>query len=305
MMNEYINSLEENIMESTKNIDDIIKDLKKIKGNLLSVGTGGSRVVAEYASSVLSKKNYLLTKTIDPRDLEYIDKSLYEELFISSYSGSNYGVKKSLDNNLNKYLLTNRKTNISDEKILHYEMPKEHSFISLNATLVPMAILLKYYLEGDFENTIKDVFASVDPKASLSITGEYINIFSGIETNTASSFIESTLTESGIAVPLIHEKYSYCHGRTTINKGSIASTIYLGYKGTDLDISIREVLENQNSNLYILEDKFIDNIVNDFYQTLQCIYLLKNVAESQDIDLSTIDYDKSAVKKLYYFKGSM
>ena len=35
MMNEYINSLEENIMESTKNIDDIIKDLKKIKGNLL------------------------------------------------------------------------------------------------------------------------------------------------------------------------------------------------------------------------------------------------------------------------------
>lgn len=304
-MNEYINSLEENIMESTKNIDDIIASLKGIKGNLLSVGTGGSRVVAEYASKVLSKKNKLLAKTIDPRDLEYIDKSLFKTIFISSYSGSNYGVKNSLENDLDKYLLTNRKTSISDEKILHYEMPKEHSFISLSATIVPMAILLKYYLDVDFAKTIKNIFSSIDEGVLLPFNGEYINIFSGVDTCASESFIESTLTESGIAVPLIHEKYSYCHGRTTINKDKTHSAIYIGYKGTDLDIALKEVLEEQMDNLCILEDKYNDNIINDFYLTIQSIYLLRNIAESKNIDLSEIDYDKSAVKKLYYFQGSM
>lgn len=304
-MNEYINSLEENIMESTKNIDDIIKELKEIKGNLLSVGTGGSRVVAEYASSVLSKKNHIIAKSIDPRDLEHIDKSLYEKIFISSHTGSNYGVKKSLENDLEKYLLTTRKTSISDEKILHYEMPYEHSFISLNATLIPMAILLKYYLDNEFDKTIKNIFANIDEQASITLNGEYLNIFSGIDTRTSETFIESTLTEAGIAIPLIHEKYSYCHGRTTINKDKKSSAIYLGDKDTDLDCALKDVLENQMNDLYILKDKYADEIVNDFYLTLQSVYLLRNIAESKNIDLSTIDYDKYAVKKLYYFKGSM
>lgn len=304
-MNEYINSLEENIMESTKNIDDIIKELKEIKGNLLSVGSGGSRVVAEYASEVLSKKNKLLVKTIDPRDLEYIDKDLFDSIFISSYSGSNYGVKRSLENDLQKYLLTNRKTSINDEKVLHYDMLKEHSFISLNATVVPMAILLKYYLENDFDETIKNVFEHIDKEAFLTFNRDFLNIFSGIDTCACASFIDSTLTESGIAVPLIHEKYSYCHGRTTINKNKDASAIYLGDKNTDLDIALKEVLEEQMSSLYVLEDQFNDSVINDFYLTIQSIYLLKNIAESKGVDLSSIDYDKSAVKKLYYFKGSM
>lgn len=304
-MNEYINSLEENIINSTKNIDLIINDLKEIKGNLLSVGTGGSRVVAEYASSVLAKKNHLIAKSIDPRDLEYIDKDLYENIFISSYSGSNYGVKKSLDNNLNKYLLTNRKTSISNEKILHYEMPNEHSFISLNATIVPMAILLKYYLDNNFDETLKSIFAHVDKDAIVNLSGEYINIFSGIDTKASASFLESTLTESGISSPLIHEKYSYCHGRTTINKDKTHQAIYLGDRNTELDCALKEALVIQMSDYFILESKYDDSIVNDFYQTIQSLYLLRNIAQEKNIDLSTIDYDKEVVKKLYYFKGSM
>lgn len=304
-MNEYINSLEENIINSTKNIDLIINDLKEIKGNLLSVGTGGSRVVAEYASSVLAKKNHLVAKSVDPRDLEYIDKSLYENIFISSYSGSNYGVKKSLDNNLNKYLLTNRKTNISNEKILHYEMPKEHSFISLNATIVPMAILLKYYLENNFDETLKSIFANVDKDAIVNLSGEYINIFSGIDTPATAAFLESTLTEAGISSPLIHEKYSYCHGRTTINKDKTHQAIYLGDQNTELDRALKEALAIQMSDYFILESMYDDSIVNDFYQTIQSLYLLRNIAQEKNIDLSTIDYDKEVVKKLYYFQGSM
>lgn len=304
-MFEYINSLEENIMESTKNIDAIVENLKEIKGNLLSVGTGGSRVVAEYASSVLAKKNHIIAKSIEPRDFKYIDKSLYEKVLISSYHGSNYGVRVALENNLDKYLLTTRENSISDEKILHYEMPDEHSFISLNATLVPMAILLKYYLDKDFDETVKNIFASIDEDALVSLNANYLNIFSGIDTRTSEFFLESTLTESGIAIPLIHEKYTYCHGRSTINKDNNSSAIYLGDKDTDLDRALKEVLESNMEDLYILKDKYGDAIINDFYLTLQSVYLLRNLAHEKGIDLSKIDYDKSAVKKLYYFKGTM
>ncbi len=111
-MNKYIDSLEENIYKSTKNIDDLVEILKNIKGNLISTGTGGSRIVAEFVSSVLAKKNHILTITVDPRDLNYLDKSFYDNLFISSYNGKNFGVKKSLDNDLHQYLLTNRITKI-------------------------------------------------------------------------------------------------------------------------------------------------------------------------------------------------
>lgn len=304
-MNEYINSLEENIINSTRNTDLIIETLQGIKGNTLSVGSGGSRVVAEYASLILSKKNQLLAKAIDPRDLEYLDLNLYDNIFISSYSGSNFGVRNSLKNELNKYVLTNREEPISDEKIIHYDMEHEHSFISINATLVPMAILLKYYLEEYFDEVIKEVFNNIDKELFMELTQEYVNIFSGVDTLASESFIESTLTESGISVPLIHEKYSYCHGRTTINKDKQANTIYLGNRDTDLDRALIDAIKLQCSNICILDSKYSDNIVNDFYLTLQSLYLLRNIALSKDIDLSKIAYDQEVVKKLYYFKGSM
>lgn len=304
-MDENIKKIKENILASTKNIEGIVEGLKNIKGNTIIIGTGGSRVVAEFASSVLTAKNHIITKVVDSRDLKYLDLSLYENIFIASYSGSNFGVKSCFDNNLNKYLLTHRVTKIDDEVLLSYEMESEHSFISLNSSVIPMAILLKYYFGDNFDILIEEIFNKVNKEAFININGEFINIFSGVDTLASAAFLETTFAEAGLSAPLMHEKYSYCHGRSTINKGHKHQAIYLGNNNRDLDSALQEVLEIQMTDYLILDNLFDDPIVNDFYLTIACIYLLRNIAASRGIDLSDIKYDKEAVKRLYYFKGSM
>lgn len=302
---DYLESIYDNIISSTKNVEGIINTLNSIKGNVISVGSGGSKVVAEYASLVISSKNSLLATSVDPRDLNYLDQRNYENIFISSYSGSNFGVKHAINSELNKYLLTTRKTKIKDETILHYEMECEHSFISIEATIIPMAILLKYYVGEDFKKIIDSIFDCLDKDLNLSGINNYINIFSGIDSKVSETFLETSLTESGIAVTLIHEKYSYCHGRSTINKHHDGTAIFLSYNGSDLDQKLIKVMDLQMPNNCILKRVFEDPVINEFYLTLQCICLLKNIANSMKIDLRNIKYDKEAVRNLYYFKGSM
>ena len=304
-MDENIGKLKENIFISTKDMDDIMNSLKNINGNTIIVGTGGSRAVAEFASSVLEKKNHIITKVIDVRDLYYMDLSLYENIFIASYSGSNFGVKYCFNNNLKKYLLTHRVTKVEDEELLSYEMEPEKSFISLNSTIVPMACLLKYYLEDKFDILIEEMFNNVDQDLYMELGSDYVNIFEGIDTVATNDFIASTLAESGLSSPVMHEKYNYCHGRSTMNKNHDHTAIYIGYNNSELDQAIKEVLDIQMSNYLILEQKYEDNVTNDFYLTLQSLYLLRNIAISKNVDLSVIKYDKEAVKRLYHFKGSM
>ena len=59
-------------------------------------------------------------------------------------------------------------------------------------------------------------------------------IFSGIDTKTTSTYLESTMAEAGLGLPIVHDKYGYCHGRSTlsINYNNIA--IYLN-RDTELD----------------------------------------------------------------------
>lgn len=297
--------LKKEILNSTKDIEKIKYSLKELKGNTISIGTGGSRVVAEFASKVLERKNNIIAKVIDVSDLYNSSLQLYDNIFISSYSGSNYGVKTSFIENKNIYLLSNRKTNIANENLLHYDMPKESSFISLTATIIPMSILLSYYLDDKFVIILDKIFESIDEELNLKINSNFLNIFSGSNTSSSEEFLESTLTESGLLIPLIHNKYSYCHGRSTINKDHQGYSIYLGYKGSDLDKALTCVLSSTMQDNLILKDTFKDDIVNDFYLTLQCIYLVENIASYRKINLSSVKYDKEAVRNLYYFKGSM
>lgn len=42
-------------------------------------------------------------------------------------------------------------------------------------------------------------------------------IFSGYETSTSSKYLEPTMLLSGIGIPIVHDKYTYCHGRSTLS----------------------------------------------------------------------------------------
>lgn len=309
-MLEDIKNLYDDIIYATKDNRKITEKLKSIKGDLICVGAGGSKVVAKYAEKVLAKKNKLIAVTLDAHSLRHFNMELYDNVFIVSHSGTNFGVKASLDNNLNKYLLSTRKTGLKNVTLLNYTVIKRPSFISLSATLIPMAILLKYYLGNKFIKTLDKVFREAKKFRQMkdleNIKDDVnYNIFTGIDSETASFFLESTFIEAGLNVPIINYKYDYCHGRSTINKKHANAAIYLGYDGTDLDCTLKRVLKKTMKDVIILKKISKDDIINDFYFTLISIYLVAFMAEKKNISLKNIDYDRCAVHELYYFKGSM
>ncbi len=48
-----------------------------------------------------------------------------------------------------------------------------------------------------------------------------------------------------------------------------------------------------------------EKVINNYNLTLKSMYLLKQIAEQKNIDLSKIDYDKDITKKLYRYNGRM
>lgn len=300
-----LEELKKIIISSTSNIDYIINELEEIKENTIIVASGGSMVVACFLKNILENKNNIIAEVVDPRDLHYKNLNKFSNIFIISYSGSNFGVKASFIKNKKIYLLSSRKSKIENEVLLHYELENNNSFISLETTTVPLSILLKYYLKEKFAIILNEVFDYIDAKMFLDISGEFLNIFSGNDTIAAEEFLTSTLTEANLTIPLVHKKYSYCHGRSTVNINHSSSAIYLGYNDTDLDKKLVEVLKLSCINNLVINSKFNDRIVNDYYFCLQCMILLINIATSKKINLRKIKYDREAVSRLYHFKGSM
>lgn len=300
-MEKIIEFLYEDILYSIKNSDVTFKD---VKGSTIFIGSGGSKVVASFVANVLEEKNKIITKVVDARDINYIDLSIYDNLFLVSTSGSNYGIKNACEKNINKYLFTTRKTKISDESLLTYEMIKRKSFIALSDTIIPMAIALKYYLGECFDETLKDIFIKLDKYINLNVN-DFVNIFTGIDTLSAGVFLESTLTEAGIVPSIINYKYDYCHGRSTLNKNNNSSAILLVNKENEFDKVLTSVIKDTIKDYVVIKGISDEKIVNEFFLTLQSLYLTYNVARNLDIDLANIDYDPRAVKRLYYYKGEM
>ena len=133
--------------------------------------------------------------------------------------------------------------------------------------------------------------------------GNIYEILSGYETSTATEFIESTLVESGIGIPIVHDKYDFCHGRTTLGYKNNTNLIFFDCNN-QLDILYRKELNNYYDNIISLNKKFNDEIINDYYLTYISMLLCKEIACRQDKDLSNVDYSP-LVKKLYYFKDEM
>ena len=178
-------------------------------------------------------------------------------------------------------------------------LPKEKSFISLAATLTPMAILLDYYLDGDWENLYDSLYSY---KFDIDNSNTY-EIMSGYDTSSASKFLESTMVESGIAVPVVHDKYSFCHGRSTLGYRFDNSLIYFNRRNK-LDQTLLEELKDHYQQIIILDGNYSDYVVDDFNLTVKSMYLAKAIAEAKGCDLSGVEYSP-IVKKLYKYNDKM
>ena len=288
LINRVLESLNKTDLEYIRQV------LGTIKGNTLVSGVGGSSVVSTYASKILSKKNGIITTNVEPRDINYMNISNYLNILSCSYSGNNYGVEVSFNNSLMHYLLS---SNYREDCVnIIYDADKEDSFISLSSTLIPMSILLSYYLDNDISIIEEILTSKLTNYIKLSNIYE---IFTGYETSSASKYLESTLTESGIAIAILHDKYDYCHGRSTIARDN--NTIRILFNS---DTELDNILINELNNIYVLDKKYKDDIINDYYLTYICMLLTKEIASRKNRDLSRVDY-LPIVKKLYRFKGEM
>lgn len=306
-MNYNFNLLKERILDTLKSTN-LNKQLKKIKGPTICIGSGGSKVVATFASSILNAKNNCSTKIMDPRDVLYENLTGYKNIFMCSYSGNNHGVNILSNLKIKKYLLTykeDKKENFLNLNCLS-SLPKEKSFISLAATLMPMSILLSYYLNQDITNLINEMFDKITSlNHNIENTNLPFDIIEGNDTITPSIYLDSTFTEAGLESITRHSKYDFCHGRSTLAYTQKRNLIYLISNQNELDELLLNNLQTRYSSIAILKSEYKDNIINNFYLTLQSLYLTKYIAESKKIDLSIVNYDKELCKKLYKYDGAM
>ena len=299
-MQENFDILKDRVLDtlSKTNLEETREILSRIKTPTIVTGVGGSKVVAVFTSKILATKNHIISTCFEPRDMMYNPLSGYNNILSCSYSGTNYGVQVSFQNELNKYLLSSTKVEGVTNITYNTSLPKEKSFISLAATLIPMTIMLDYYLEGNIP--IPELFNQESP---LVEPNNVYEIISGIETSTAHTYLESTLVESSLSIPLIHDKYSFCHGRSTTSYHNNHSLIYFD-KDTELDRLLLEELQTYYKKITILKSKYTDQIIDDYYLTIKSMLLTKYLAEQNSKDLSKVEY-APIVKKIYKYSGQM
>lgn len=300
-MKENFDKLNQRVIDSLNNTDleRINYKLSNIKTPTLVSGVGGSNTVSEYASKILSQKNHIITRNTEPRDFNYMDITPYKNVLACSYSGNNYGVDLAFLNNLKHYLLASKENEKEGIINLTYSFnDRENSFISLGATLVPCSIMLNYYLDNDKERII-NMLNSFD--FNFDVNCDAYEIFSGYETSTASNYLESTLMEAGLGLPIVHDKYSYCHGRSTISTVSNNNVIYFNLN-TELDKLLIDELPKYYKEIIVLDAE--PNLVSEYSLLIKCMYLTKYIAEQKQKDLSDVDYNP-IVKKLYKYKGKI
>lgn len=295
--------LKERVLDSLERTDlEFIRhELSKLNEPTIFSGVGGSSVVSEFGSKVINNKNGIITINSEPRDFLYRSNS-FRNVVACSYSGNNYGVELSFLKELKRYLLSNNLFDDKDVTYLKYNttIDKEKSFISLGASLMPASILMDYYLEGKNEimlDCIKEKTFDFDLESDI------YEIFSGYDTSTSSKYLESTMAESGIGIPIVHDKYSYCHGRSTLSINYDDMAIFYN-RNTELDKMMLEELKKYYSKIITIDSKFENQILDDYQMLIQSMYLTKYIAEKKYKDLSRVEYSP-IVKKLYKYNGNI
>ena len=301
-MHDNFKLLEERVIDTLckTDLERIREELKKIHGPVICTGVGGSSVVSEFASKVLNQKNGLVTDSLEMRDMNYKKLDGYSSVLACSYSGNNYGVETAFRNGLDKYLLSTGSIDGVCNLVYESGYHKEDSFISLAATLMPMSVMLAYYLDGDLNKVYEILNRCREYNFSPDKTYE---IMSGYESSSAAKYLESTMTESGIGIPIVHDKYSYCHGRSTMSHHNDHSLIMFN-SGNELDKLLLEILGEYYKNIIRIDGKYDDSVLDDFYYTYQAMLLSYDMACSSDKDLSRVKYSPTT-KVLYKYKGQM
>lgn len=327
--------LEERIMQVNdpclgkyNDIREMLYELTIDNKPTLIMATGGSKVIAYYLQLIIERLGLtgIICEVIEPRDYFYkANRDIFSNLIVISASGNTNGISEALlDFKGNKYLITEnvKESNYQVVSWSNELYDREKSFISLATSLGPISLLLDSTTSLNLElgsNEIKRINDKI--KELLSRSKEKINklnvdfkdtsliqIMSGYETKTSASVLESNLIEVGLAAPVIHDKGSYCHGRSNLLfQYPNSKLIYLSHGLKELDSLLIESINSEYSNISVFDTNDLsDNIFwKEYYLILQMYFLSKKIAEDKNIDLTQPEYNPTLVKKLYKFKGEM
>ncbi len=298
--NEHIDS------ERNYEVLDTINDVS------VNIGSGGSYPPAIYSSKVLTAKG-LPSFATTPRETLYNVKGV-KNLIAYSWGGRNYAVRRAMIEFENPIIAhaSEEKKFFPEIRFYYDGMDKEHSFISEADTLIPMGELLKYYLHSKginekeyLDNVIKETFNNTI--LNYDVDSHIFEIMTGDDTNTAAHILESTMSESGIGIPILHEKYDYCHGRSvtsSTNRGE-HTLIYLLNKEKELDRLLLELIPHNYKNVIILKSNTDERIVGEYILSLKAVLLCNYISKIKSMSLSQVEYDPSVVKKLYRYEGEL
>lgn len=303
-MNTNFELLGNRVIDSLNNtdIDSNNKILKSIDKPTIVSGVGGSSVVSEFVSKVLSDKNNIITENREPRDCKYKKLTGYSNIIACSYSGNNLGVDLSFDNELKHYLLSNNSREDCTNITYKTTIDKEKSFISLAATLIPISNILTYYLDGDKDRVI-DIINNYYSKFNFNTDCNAYEIFTGSDTSTVSKYLESTLVESGIGIPIVHDKYSFCHGRSTIGLEYNNNCIFIN-TNTKLDKLLLDNIKDHYNEIIIIDSDYKDKYEREFDMLIKSMYLTKYIAKAKNKDLTNVEY-ADFNKNLYKYNGEV
>lgn len=294
----------------------------------LIMATGGSKVIAYYLQLIIERLGLtgIICEVVEPRDYFYkANRDMFSNLIAISASGNTNGINEALlDFKGNKYLITKNK------KESNYQMvswgnelyDREKSFISLATSLGPISLLLDSTTSLSLElgpgeikkinDRIKELLLRSEEKINkLNVDFKDISlvqIMSGYETKTSASVLESNLTEVGLSAPVIHDKGSYCHGRSNLLfQYPDSSIIYLTHELKELDKLLINSINSEYSNVSIFDTNDLNENIfwKEYYLILQMYFLSKKIADDKNIDLTQPEYNPTLVKRLYKFKGDM
>ena len=286
-----------NTLAST-DLEYIRYKLSELNEPTLVSGVGGSSVISDFASYILNLKNNIITRSVQPRDFNYLNLNGYKNVLVCSYTGNNYGVDLAFKNNLKKYLLSSKKRDDVINLFYNIGCDKEYSFISLSATLIPVSILLDYYLDGvNISDYLED-----DYSFSFDSNCDAYEIFSGVETSFISKYLESTMIEAGIGIPIVHDKYDFCHGRSTTSVSNQNICIYLN-TNTEIDKLLLEELPKYYKEMIVIN--LVDKHIVGYYKMLiEAMYLFGLETEQVDALISPGSFVHGLVEfKVIFFIG--
>lgn len=321
-------SINDPLLNKANDIREMLYQLTIDNKPTLVMATGGSKVVAYYLQLIIERLgiNGVICEVIEPRDYFYkVNRNQFSNLIAISTSGNTNGIKEALGNfNGTKFLIT-QNIQESNCQVISWGNEKyetEKSFISLVSSLGPITLMLDAITSLNMKvghdeikrinDKIKELLIRSREKVDRILVNfkdiSLIQIMSGYETKTSGSVLASNLVETGLASPVMHDKGSFCHGRSNLLfQYQDSHVIYLCHQRRELDNILIELINKEYSNVSIFDTEDIkeDYFWKEYYLILQMYFLSKKIADDKNIDLTQPEYNPKLVKKLYNFKGEM